>query len=98
MRRLDYKEQLIDYFKKNLSKKYDAESLKYALVQQGYSRVAVDQAYKKAAEELAKKAPKFKEKPVIKYELYDQNNKKVDLQPLTFWDKVKYFFKGKRTD
>ncbi len=98
MRRLDYKGQLIDYFKKNLSKRYDPESLKYALVKQGYSKVAVEQAYKKATEELAKKAPPIKEKPIIKYELYDQNNKRVDLQPLTFWDRVKYFFKGRSTN
>lgn len=98
MRRLDYKEQLIDYFKKNLSKRYDSESLKYALVQQGYSKIAVDQAYKKAIEELAKKAPPIKEKPVIKYELYDENNKKVNVEPLSFWDKVKYFFKGRKSN
>jgi hypothetical protein len=95
MRRLDYKRQLIDYFKRNLSKKYDSESLKFALIQQGYSRVAVEEAYKKATEELAEKAPKLKEKPIIKYELYDKNNKRVNLKPLKFWDKVKYFFKGR---
>jgi hypothetical protein len=96
MRRLDYKEQLIDYFKKNISKSYNPESLKFALIQQGYSRVAVEQAYKKAVEELAEKAPKLKEKPIIKYELYDENNQKIHLSPLTFWDKVKYFFKGRK--
>lgn len=98
MRRLDYKEQLIDYFKRNLSKSYNPESLKFALIQQGYSRVAVEQAYKKAVEDLAEKAPKLKEKPIIKYELYDENNKKIKLDPLSFWDKVKYFFKGRKID
>jgi len=96
MRRVDYKGQLVDYFVRNLSKKYDSESLKFALIKQGYSRVAVDEAYKKATEEIAKKAPVLKEKPIIKYELYDENNKKVKLHPLSFWDKVIYFFKGRK--
>lgn len=98
MRRLDYKEQLIDYFKKNISKSYNPESLQFALIQQGYSRVAVEQAYKKAVEELAEKAPKLKEKPIIKHEFYDENNQKINLSPLTFWDKVKYFLKGRKID
>ena len=96
MRRLDYREQLVDYFKRNISKNYNPESLKFALMQQGYSRVSVEEAYKKAVEELAKKAPVLKEKPVIKYELYDENNQKVKLSPLGFWDKVKYFIKGRK--
>jgi len=92
MRRPDYKGQLVDYFKKNLKKGYTSESLKFALERQGYSRTAVDQAIDKANKELAKHAPEFKEKPVIKYEVIDENNKPVMIKG-SFWKKVKGLFK-----
>ena len=71
MRRLDHKRQLIEYFKKNLAKNYPEDSLKFALVSQGYSKVAVEQALEQAHKEIAEKAPVLKEKPVIKYSVYD---------------------------
>lgn len=96
MRRLDHKRQLIEYFKKNLSKNYTEDSLKFALIKQGYSRAAIDEAIKQAHKELAEKAPVLKEKPVIKYELYDEKNQQVKVEPPNFFEKIKYFFKGKK--
>ena len=97
MRRLDNKRELVDYFKKNLSKNYTADSLKFALVKQGYSRAAIDQAIEQANKELAENAPKLpKEKPVITYEVYDQNNNPINVEPFTFWEKVVNFFRGRR--
>ncbi len=87
MRRLDYKQQLVDYFKRNLKKGYTSESLKFALVKQGYSRTAVDQAIEQANKELAKKAPEFKEKPVIHYEIIDENNKPIKFKK-SWWKRV----------
>jgi hypothetical protein len=93
MRRLDYKQQLVDYFVKNLSsKKYDAETLKFALINQGYSRVAVAQAYDEAVKKMAKTAPEM-EKPVIRHEVYDMDDNPVHVEPMSkwskFWNKVK---------
>ena len=68
MKEEGYIHQLVDYIKKNLSKGYTIESLKWALIDQGYSRSEVNRAIKIANEELAKKAPKLEEKPVIKVE------------------------------
>lgn len=96
MRRLDHKRQLIEYFKKNLKKGYTVDSLKYALIEQGYSRAAVDDAIKEANKELSEKAPVLKEKPVIKYEVYDEKNNPIHVEPFTRWEKVKNFFKGNR--
>jgi SOS response regulatory protein OraA/RecX len=92
MRRPDYKGQLVDYFKRNLRKGYTSESLKFALVRQGYSRTSVEQAIEQANKELARKAPEFKEKPLIKYEIIDENNRPVQIK-VSFWKKVKGFFK-----
>jgi hypothetical protein len=97
MRRLDYKRELVDYFKKNLSKNYTVEPLKFALINQGYSRAAIDQALEQANKELSEKAPKIqKEKPIIRYAVYDQNNKPINVEPFTFWEKVVNFFRGRK--
>ncbi|MEA3414278.1 MAG: hypothetical protein U9Q99_02020 [Nanoarchaeota archaeon] len=95
MRRLDSKRELIEYFKRNISKGYTPDSLKFALINQGYSRAAISQAIETANKEIAEKAPQLKEKPIIKYELYDENNKKVHIEPLKFWEKIKFWIKGR---
>ena len=66
MAEIGYRRKLVDYFKKNIAKGYTVDSLKYALVNQGYSRAVVEQAMKQANKELAEKAPVIKEKPKIK--------------------------------
>ncbi len=96
MRRLDNKRELIDYFKKNLSKNYTSDSLKFALITQGYSRAAINQAIDQANKEISETAPKLpKEKPIIKYEVYDQNNKPLNVEPFTFWERFVNFFRGR---
>lgn len=61
----DYSQQLADYIKKNVSKGYTTESLRWALVSQGHSRVQVDKAVKLATEQMAALAPKMVESPVV---------------------------------
>ena len=96
MRRLSYKGELVEYFKKNLAKNYTEESLKFALMGQGYSRVAVEEALAQAHKEIAETAPILREKPVIKHEFYDEKNNPIKVEPFTRWEKVKFFLKGKR--
>ncbi|MCR4327208.1 MAG: hypothetical protein NUV46_01360 [Nanoarchaeota archaeon] len=96
MRRLNDKRQLVEYFKKNLAKNYTGESLKFALISQGYSRVAIDEALNQANKEIAQKAPLLREKPVIKYSLYNENNEPIHVESFSFWEKVKFFFKGRK--
>lgn len=97
MRRLDYKQQLVDYFLKNLnSKKYDSETLRFALYNQGYSRVAVDKAYEEAVKKIAKKAPVLKEKPIIKHEVYDENDNPIEVEPMSRWEKFLNKLKGNK--
>ena len=87
MEKADYKRILIDYFKKNLTKNYTSSTLKFALINQGYSRVAVEEASLRATAELAEKAPIIKEKPVIKYELIDENDNVIKIKK-SFWKKL----------
>ncbi|NCN86408.1 hypothetical protein GW932_01105 [archaeon] len=96
MRRLDYKHQLVDYFKRNLAKKYNHDTLKFALISQGYSRVAVLQAYEEAIKQMSEDAPVLKEKPIIRHEIYDMNNKLIHPEPMGHWEKFWLRLKGNR--
>lgn len=77
---------LLEYFKKNLAKGYTINSLKIALVKQGYSHLTIDNTIRKVHENLAKKAPEFKEKPKIKYEVLDEDDKPIKIKK-SFWRK-----------
>jgi len=68
LRSTDYIQQLADYIKKNLQKGYTLDSLRFALQDQGYNKSSIERAITLANEQLAKLAPKLKEKPVIKVE------------------------------
>ena len=79
--------KLIDYFKKNLKKGYTVESLKWALVGQGYSRVAVERAIDQVHKEMARQAPILKEKPLIRHEIIDENDMPVYIKK-PWWKKL----------
>jgi len=69
-------QQIIEYFKKNLSKGYTIESLKWALINQDYSKLEVEKAIELMNKELAEQAPKLIEKPEIKIERIPINTEK----------------------
>jgi len=68
-------DNLTDYIKRNLKKGYTKDSLKWALLNQGYSRIEVLKALQRADIELAETAPVLKTKPEIKYEIVEENPK-----------------------
>jgi len=86
-----YIKQLVNYLKKNLSKGYTLESLKWALIHQGYSRSEINRAIKITNEELAKEAPKLKEKPIIKIQ---REPILQEIEKPKFSEKIKNFFKN----
>jgi hypothetical protein len=83
---------LVNYFKKNTKKGYKLESLKWALINQGYSRSVVEKALAEAEKEKNQEIEKQKEKdkPKIKYELYgiDENPFFVTSNILPWWKKL----------
>jgi len=83
---------LVDYLKKNLAKGYSFESLKWALINQGYSKAIIERAIIQANKELAEKAPVIKEKPRIKYEIIDENDNPITIKK-SFWKKISNFFR-----
>jgi len=66
-------QQLADYIKKNLSKGYTQDSLKYSLIKQGYSRTSVEKAMELANKQLASNAPRMVEKPVVRFQTIDDD-------------------------
>lgn len=64
-------QDLVDYIKKNLKKGYTKESLKWALVSQGYSKIEVEKALNRVDEELSAQAPIINAKPEIIYEVVE---------------------------
>jgi len=87
MAEIGYLRNIVDYFKKNLTKGYTFESLKWALVKQGYSRAIVEKAIKQVNKELTEKAPVLKEKPRIKYEIIDENDRPITIKK-SFWKRI----------
>lgn len=83
---------LVEHIKKNFHKGYDEESLKYALINQGYSKIEANDAIRIAKRELdEEKDSKQKEKPKIKYEIYGADNRPIR-EP--FWRRIykKWFY------
>ena len=69
-------EELTSYIKLNLKKGYTKESLRWALVNQGYSKMEVEKAIRRVDEELANKAPILKTKPEIEHIIVEPEVKK----------------------
>ncbi|MBU1252226.1 MAG: hypothetical protein KJ905_01860 [Nanoarchaeota archaeon] len=86
MREEEYMRKLVDYVGRNVKKGYTIESLRWALVGQGYSRTSVEKAIEEFNKELARQAPVLKEKPVIKYEILDENNNPIEIA-MSWWKK-----------
>ena len=77
MERESQRKSIIGYLRRNIKKGYTIESLRWALIGQGYSRAFVDTSIDELNKELARKAPILKEEPIIKYEIVDENNEPI---------------------
>jgi len=86
MRSSEHLRIIVDYLKKNLAKGYTIDSLRWALVNQGYSRTEIYKAIELANQELAKEAPILKERPTIKYEVVDNEDNPVEKK--SFWKRL----------
>ena len=85
-----YRKKLTEYFKRNLKKKYPVDTLRIALMNQGYSRATVDEAAKEAIKELAAEAPILKDNPEIEHEVVTEE---PVIEKKSFWKKIVGFFK-----
>jgi hypothetical protein len=76
-RDVSYLDQISNYLKKNLKKGYTKESLKWALVGQGHSKLEIEKAFNRAEKELSREAPVLRTKPKITYEVIDSKPEKI---------------------
>ncbi len=90
-----YLDEIVSYLKRNLNKGYTLESLKWALIGQGYSKLEVEKAIRVVEKEgnLSKETKKpEKEKPEIKYEVIGPDNKPIETKIYTpkksFWKRL----------
>jgi hypothetical protein len=81
-----YIAQLAEYVKKNLKKGYTKESLKWALVNQGHSKIEVEKAMAKVERDLAADAPLLKTKPEISVEIVAPEDAVLKKKP--FWKRL----------
>ncbi len=97
MQLINYIQQLADYIMKNLSKGYTIDSLRFSLMNQGYSKISIDKAIEIANKKLAAKVPLMKEKPQITYKIIDEENKPIYISEIKtkkgFLGKISKFFK-----
>jgi hypothetical protein len=70
--------KLAEYFRKNLQKGYTPDSLKWALINQGYQKTSVERAIELANQELARQAPILREQPIIRHEILDEKGKPIE--------------------
>jgi hypothetical protein len=87
MKETEHVRKLADYFKKNIKKSYTPDSLKWALVKQGYQKTSVEKALELAHQEMAREAPIFREKPTITHEVIDESGKPVEIKK-SWWKKL----------
>ena len=81
----DSKRNLVEHVKKNIKKGYTLDSLKWALIKQGYSRSLVEEALIIANKELSEEAPVLKDRPEIKHEVLEE----ISTEPKkSFWKRL----------
>ena len=83
----NYGNEIAEYLKKNLLKGYTLESLKIALINQGYPRIFIDRAIEEMNKNLAKTAPILKEKPKITHQILDENDSVLIIKK-PWWKKI----------
>lgn len=83
MKRRGVVDELTDYLKKNMQKGYSRESLRWALVNQGYSRLEVTKALESLDRELTKETQNLSTKPHIEHKLIIDN----ESQRRSFWSR-----------
>lgn len=77
-------DELVAYLIKNLKKGYTKESLKWALVNQGHSRLEVEKAIALVDHKMSEQAPVLQTKPEITYEVVEP----VVEEKKSFWKRI----------
>lgn len=83
----NYMQNLIDYVKRNLSKGYSTDSLRWALINQGHSRIEVDKALASAQAEVSRE--RVASRPAASPQSTPLSSFNVEPEPkLPFWKRL----------
>ena len=85
----DYMKHLVGYVNKNLSKGYNIDQIKILLLNQGYSRPAIDRAVRMAEANRPLPMPKIKEEPKVEPVVVQEPQKKKGFFAWLFGSKKK---------
>lgn len=86
----NYIQNLIDYTKRNLKKGYSQDSLRWALINQGHSRLEVDKALSAAQAEVSKESM-VSQRPASQQSQAPQSMPSVSVEPepkQSFWKRL----------
>ena len=89
-----YRAKLVEYVKRNLKKGYPSDTLRIALIKQGYMRSMVDEAIIEATNQMALEVPIIKEKPQIDHEIIPAEGEIAVTVKKSFWEKIVDFFRN----
>ena len=64
-------QQLTEHIKKNLKKGYTSDSLRFSLINQGYTKISIEKSIELANKQLADEIDELKEKPQITYRVIE---------------------------
>lgn len=81
----NYTKNLVEYAKKNIQKGYTADSLRWALVNQGHSRIEVDKALAAAQSEVSKQTQQTSVQQVKQEQPQVQQ---VEPEKQSFWKRM----------
>lgn len=81
-------DMLIDYIKRNMAKGYTRESLKWALIKQGNSRIEIEKAMKKVEEDLANESARARARASMEAINTPAQVEPVQEEPKSFWRKL----------
>ena len=81
-------QEIREYIKRNLKKGYTKESLNWALINQGYSKLEVEKSIKQVDLELANEAPILKTRPIIKHEIIEPKGYNAKFEKRSFWKRL----------
>ena len=87
MKKESYSDEISDYLRKNAKKGYTLDSLRWALINQGHSKIEVDKAIKKVQIEIARSAPVLP-KPEPTMEIMDDVSAPPAEEKKSFWKKL----------
>ena len=81
---VNYSKNLVEYARKNIQKGYSIDSLRWALINQGHSRIEVDKALSTAQSEISRESVKSSQSQ-NQSQNSQQSNMQINVEPEKSW-------------